>query len=127
MRSDRRNFSKLCLASTIVAFALVVGPQASYGAEIFRCTAWTNGSLSHRGPVTIALDADALTWRADTASSTAQSIRDGGTFSAYVDDAFVYLVFGTLFFETGMVSGPLTVRRVPFVRENPRIGEIECN
>ena len=101
--------------------------QASYGAEILKCTSWTNSSLSHRGPVTVAIDAEVLSWRTDTASSTAKTIRQGGTFAAYVGEAHVYFVFGTLFFGSDIVGPPLTIRRIPFVMNNPRIGEIKCD
>lgn len=127
MRASMENYKNLIwvsLLGTLIAISLA---QAAYSAEIFKCTSWTKASLSHRGPVTIAIDAEVLTWRTDTASSTAKSIRQGGTFAAYVGDAHVYFVFGSLFFDIDMVGPKLTVRRIPFVRKNPRIGEIECN
>ena len=114
----------------ISACTLTVSAQASHSAEIFKCSAWTNSSLSHRGEVTVALDINVLTWRADAASSTAEVIRvDNGT-AAYFDEAFIYLVFGALFLEfEGIVdahSGPVVIRRIPFVQSNPRVSEIEC-
>ena len=114
----------------VFLFAVFVGASAaqeSRSAEIFRCTSWTNSSLLHRGPVTIAIDAETLTWRANTASGTARSIVQGKTYSAYANKAHVFFVFGSLFFELGEVAPPLFVRRVPFVKNSPRISEIECS
>ncbi len=111
--------------------ALTVSAQISYSAEIFKCSTWTNSSLSHRGEVTVALDEKLFTWRADTSSSTAEVIRIGNGTAVYLDKAFIYLVFGALFLEfKGSVSAqsaPIIIRRIPLVQTSPRIGEIECH
>jgi hypothetical protein len=100
-------------------------------AELFKCGEWTNRSLSHRGEVVISISKDALEWRADHASSTAHSIHQSGMSAAYVDKTFVYFVFGMLLWDVESVgldgvTGPILIRRVPFVSRNPRISELVC-
>jgi hypothetical protein len=126
MHQKKKVHHKTGWMALLGACGAILLAQAVYGAEVFRCSSWTNSSLSHRGLVTVAMDADVLTWRANTTSSTATAIRQGGTFAAYVDDSHIYIVFGALFFDVDLVRAPLTIRRIPFVRNSPRIGEIEC-
>ena len=130
MASATRKIGRLSWIASISVYALTVSAQVSHSAEIFRCSAWTNSSLSHRGEVTVALDVNLFTWRADTSSSTAEVIRiDNGT-AAYLDEAFIYLVFGASFLKfegiVGTHDAPITIRRIPLVQTSPRIGEIEC-
>lgn len=124
----RRSSGRSLLTAAMAVFALIVGTNAGYAVEIFKCTSWPNSSLSHRGDVTIALDKEVFTWRADTASSTAEVVRIQDGTAAYIDDAFFYLVFGnSLFREIETLKTPITVSRVPLVRRNAKISEIECH
>lgn len=130
MSRKSQNYGRLILHAAIVVFALPLGAKTSHAVEIFQCTSWPNSSLSHRGEVTIALDEDFFTWRADTASSTADVIRIQDGTAAYIDEAFIYLVFGSsLFWGLEMLElprTPITVRRIPLVKSKAQISEIEC-
>ena len=130
MSINCRSLGRSLLTAVMAVFALTAGTGASYAVEIFKCTSWPNSSLSHRGDVTIALDKEVFTWRADTASSTAEVVRVQDETAAYIDDAFIYLVFGSSLF-WGLKTAeppkiPFTVRRIPLVRMNAKISEIEC-
>lgn len=113
---------RLMLCLVLAILSTVTQSQA----DMLRCTSWTNASLSHRGVVTVHVDADSLSWIAETASSEAQAVRhDFGT-SIYIDDAFVYFVFGAPDGQNNAPAAPLLVRRVPMVQSSPRIGEVTC-
>lgn len=130
MAYPTRKINRLSWIALISGCALSVSAQVSHSAEIFKCSAWTNSSLSHRGEVTVALDVNVFTWRADTSFSTAEVIRIENGTAVYLDEAFIYLVFGASFLEFEGILGahafPITVRRIPLVQASPRIGEIEC-
>ena len=130
MAHARWNIASLGWVGLVGACTLTASAQVAHPTEILECSSWTNSSLSHRGDVTVALDANFLTWRADTSSSTAEVIRIANGTAAYLDAAFIYLVFGAWFLEfediMGAHSGSITIRRIPLVQTNPRISEIEC-
>lgn len=130
MSIERQSCSRLLLRTAMVIFAVTFGANTSHAVEIFQCTSWPNSSLSHRGEVTIAFDEAVFTWRADTASSSAEVIRIQDGTAAYIDEAFIYLVFGsTLFWGLEMLElprTPVTVRRIPLVRSKAQTSEIEC-
>lgn len=113
---------RLMLCLVLAILATVSQSQA----DMLRCSAWTNASLSHRGDVTVHIDAESLSWIAETASSEAQAVRHSFGSSIYIDDAFVYLVFGTPDGQNNTPAAPLLIRRVPMVRSSPHIGEIQC-
>ena len=127
MSKDRTSSGRWFLTAAMAVFALTAGTGASHAVEIFKCGYWPNSSLSHRGDVTIALDKEVFTWRADTASSTAEVVRIQDGQAAYIDEVFIYLVFGnSLFEEVETLKIPILVRRIPLVRRNAKISEIEC-
>ena len=127
MSINRRSLGRSLLTAAMAVFALTAGTGVSYAVEIFKCTSWPNSSLSHRGDVTIALDKEVFTWRAETASSTAEVVRIQDGMAAYIDEVFIYLVFGnSLFEEIKNLQIPVLVRRIPLVRRNAKISEIEC-
>lgn len=105
--------------------AISLGGAANAG--LFGCSEWSNASLSHRGDVLIQINSETLEWRTEGASSIARSIRQGGTFAAYVDDTFVYFAFGELEFDSPLETRLHLVRRVPFTKNEPRIGVAICN
>jgi hypothetical protein len=113
---------RLMLCLVLAILATVTQSQA----DMLRCTSWTNSSLSHRGDVTVHVDANSLSWIAESASSEAQAVRHNFGSSIYIDDAFVYLVFGAPDGENNAPAAPLLIRRVPLVQSRPRIGEVTC-
>ena len=124
MHAKRARSRRVTSGFALMVFGALGSAQAAHSAEILDCTAWPNASLRHRGPVTI--DAETLTWRADTAAATAAAIRQDGHFAACPGDAPVYLVFGSVVFDTDLTVSPLTVRRVLFVKDDPPVSKIAC-
>ena len=85
---DIGNYNRLLRVILLGALGTISLAQAGYSAEIFKCTSWTNASLSHRGLVTVATDAEVLRSAANAISMTPATSSEASHTSKGQSDQF---------------------------------------
>lgn len=120
---ERRPLIRIILTLTLTLW----GGMSSADTDEWKysCEGWQPSSLQYRGPVSVLLSDDKLTWSNGRKIYTAKFVDGSRTRKTYIDDASVFFVYG-LWIKSSSVKAGLKIVRVFYNSASVQFSELTC-